>query len=525
MAITYHAGRRIQGGATTSTVATSSTGTTGNATNNGSGFTATTGLFGAGMSQASGNYKMTNEPVLGNSWSFNFWCIPQAASGNDYFMQMDSDSGTTTSAFYMYNHSSLGLNMSVYDSTGVALATDSSNNAMWLAMTNGSWNMITIVWDNSAKQLRTYKNGVLYGTSKTWTHSNAGNMAASNKDWYMLNYNSETAANGYSSRASNLDEWSWWSGTLSQADITALYNSGTGIKASDITGTNRTKLMVYYDFQDSPNGTLTNQAPTTTQSTVLDTKPTNVQLGSRFEDTYSRKIHHYDAQTSTFEDDFSTDKSWVHLNSSTTLDTGNGYLTFTDPSSSIVYAYKNLQDSDALGAGNFPDTDFVIRAEVEKTNNPTSTGNGSQVEIVLTDSLATGWGNNQDQIGIFWNVDHVSSEGEFRAIGADNTNTYSSWSSATALVWNSGTWFIEIIKNGSSSVDVKIFPDNTYSGTATATATLSLSGMTFSALQYLQVRIFADSSRATTLYHIKNMYYYDGVTTVPTGNAWTEEGT
>jgi len=294
MAITYHAGRRIQGNETTYTnVTTSSTGSTGNATNNGSGFTATTGLFGAGMSQASGNYKMTNEPVLGDEWSFNFWCKPVAASGNDYFMQMDSDSGATTSAFYMYNHSSLGLNMSVFDSTGVNLGISTDASAMWLAFTNGSWNMITMTWNNSDKKLRTYKNGVLYETGKAWTHTSAGNMAASNRVWYMLNYNSETGAT-YASNATNLDEWSWWTGTLSQADITALYNNGTGIKASDITGVNKTKLIVYYDFQDSPNGTLTNQAPTTATYTVRDSKPTNVQVGSRFEETDTRKMYHRD---------------------------------------------------------------------------------------------------------------------------------------------------------------------------------------------------------------------------------------
>lgn len=306
MAITYHSGRRIQSTGIV-TQSTSSTGSSGNATNNGSGFTATTGLIGSGMSQASGNYRMTNEPILGDEWSFNYWCIPQVASGNDYFMQMSNDTGGLQSVFYMYNNSSSGLRMSALDSSGTELGIDSSNNPMYLVMTNGSWNMITMVWDNTAKQLKTYKNGVLYGTSKTWNHTNAGNFGTPNKDWYMLNYNAQTGTT-YASRTSNLDEWSWWTGSLSQADITELYNGGSGIKANELSSANKLKLIVYYDFEDSPNGTLTNQAPTT--ATIPDVKPTNVQSGSRFEEAHTRKMYNYDdevpstsASTATTEND------------------------------------------------------------------------------------------------------------------------------------------------------------------------------------------------------------------------------
>lgn len=222
--------------------------------------------------------------------------------------------------------------------------------------------------------------------------------------------------------------------------------------------------------------------------------------------------------TVTFNDEFTSDKGWTHNTSSTSVDTTGGYMNFTDPSSTHVYAVKDLQDSDALGSGNYPSTSFVVRAEVEKTSNPANTSNGSQVQICLTDSLGSGWGNNQDQIGIFWNTDHTSSDGEFRAFGADNTNTYSSWSNATSLTWDTGTWYIEIIRNGTTDVTVKIFPDDTYSGTPTATATHSISGMTIDTLKYLQVRTFADSSRATTTYRIKNMSFHDGVTTVSNGS-------
>jgi len=287
MAITYHAGRRIQSTQNASQ-STSSNGSTGNGTNNSNGFTATTGLIGQGYSQASGNYAVNNQSWgLGNDgWSFNFWCIPQSASGNDYYLQFTETSGWRN-VFYMYNAATEnggGFQPRFIDDIGTNMGLTS------VALSNGSWNMITVTWTPSDDKYRVYKNGTLQYT-ETYTATNAGNFGTPNRNWYLGNYSGETATT-YASRATNLDEWSWWTAPLSQADITELYNSGSGIKATELSSANKLKLMVYYDFEDSPNGTLTNQAPTTIIE--ADVKPTNVQVGSRYEETYTRKIYYRD---------------------------------------------------------------------------------------------------------------------------------------------------------------------------------------------------------------------------------------
>jgi hypothetical protein len=148
-----------------------------------------------------------------------------------------------------------------------------------------------MTWNNTDNKLRSYKNGVLYETGKAMTYTNSGNMGTSNKVWAIGNYDNQTGST-YASRANALDEWSWWSGTLSQADITELYNGGSGIKATALSSANKLKLNVYYDFEDTVNGTLTNQAPTTV--IIPDVKPTNAQVGSRYEETYTRKIYYRD---------------------------------------------------------------------------------------------------------------------------------------------------------------------------------------------------------------------------------------
>jgi len=283
MAITYHSGSRIQGEATTS--ATSSNGSTGNASGSGSGFsvTSSSGLIGQGYAQASGNYKPNDQDwSLGNDgWTFNFWANPQSASENDYYLHFEPETGTWRNTFYMYNTTS-GIAMNFKDNTNTQISTSS------ISMTNGSWNMITMTWNNSDNKLRTYKNSDLHDTS-TYTHTNAGNFGTPEKNWVLGNYAGQTGTN-YASRANGLDEWSWWTAPLTQADITELYNSGNGIKATELSSTNKLKLKVYYDFADSVNGTLTNQAPTTAK--VQDAKPTDVPTYSRFEETDTRKIYH-----------------------------------------------------------------------------------------------------------------------------------------------------------------------------------------------------------------------------------------
>ena len=296
MAITYHAGRRIQGGA--ENVTTSTNGTTSDATNSGNGTSQVTGIIGNALDFQSGRYTIAKESTnFGTEWSFNFWVNPQSASGNDYFLHHESGSNVASS-FYMYNSDddptgSGGVMVNTRDSTDTRLTLDASNNHIVFDINSlaGTWVMCTVTWNNSDKKLRLYQNGSLHATSKAWTHTSAGNMAECSVDWTMANYQTQTAST-YSAR-SKFDEWSFWSATLSQADITELYNSGSGIEATALSNaTAISKLKIYYNFEQGANNTITNQAPATV--TIQDTKPTNVQVGSRYEETNTRKIYYRD---------------------------------------------------------------------------------------------------------------------------------------------------------------------------------------------------------------------------------------
>ena len=247
------------------TASTSTNGTTSDATNSGNGTSQVTGIIGNALDFQSGRYTIAKESTnFGTEWSFNFWVNPQSADGNDYFLHHESSSHQPSS-FYMYNSDddptgSGGVMVNVRDSTNTRLTLDASNNHIVFDINSlaGTWVMCTVTWNNSDKKIRLYQNGTLHAISKAWTHTSAGNMAVSGADWTMANYQTQTGSQ-YSAR-SKFDEWSFWKCTLSDAEIAELYNSGSGMKANGLSTSNSDKLMIYYNFEQGANNTITNQA-------------------------------------------------------------------------------------------------------------------------------------------------------------------------------------------------------------------------------------------------------------------------
>ena len=258
----YH---KLNKPAKANTASTSTNGTTSDATNSGNGTSQVTGIIGNALDFQSGRYTIAKESTnFGTEWSFNFWVNPQSADGNDYFLHHESSSNQPSS-FYMYNSDddptgSGGVMVNVRDSTNTRLTLDASNNHIVFDINSlaGTWVMCTVTWNNSDKKIRLYQNGTLHAISKAWTHTSAGNMAVSGADWTMANYQTQTGSQ-YSAR-SKFDEWSFWKCTLSDAEIAELYNSGSGMKANGLSTSNSDKLMIYYNFEQGANNTITNQA-------------------------------------------------------------------------------------------------------------------------------------------------------------------------------------------------------------------------------------------------------------------------
>ena len=252
-----------------------------------------------------------------------------------------------------------------------------------------------------------------------------------------------------------IDEASIWTRALSASEISELYNSGTG-------------------------------------KTLLEAKTATWTMEP------------------TFRDDFSTDKGWTNLTSNTSVTT---QLNYTETNSTYIRATKDLQDSNALGSGNNMSDNFVIRFELNKTNDATNTANGTQPLIGISSATTDGWFNNQDSIGMILSQD-TNQTHSIRAVGADNQYTHQGDSADAAYTWTTGIRYCEVIKNATAdTVTATIYTNSDYTGSL-VTATVSTSGKTFSGLRYLSMRNFADNARSSTVWEMNNVQVYDGVTTV-----------
>ena len=212
----------------------------------------------------------------------------------------------------------------------------------------------------------------------------------------------------------------------------------------------------------------------------------------------------------TYETDFSTNKGWTNLTSDTSVTTK---LNYTETNSTYIRATKDLQDSNALGSGNNMSDNFVIRFELNKTNDATNTANGTQPLIGISSATTDGWFNNQDSIGMILSQD-TNQTHSIRAVGADNQYTHQGDSADAAYTWTTGIRYCEVIKNATAdTVTATIYTNSDYTGSL-GTASVSTSGKTFSGLRYLSMRNFADNGRSSTVWEMNNIQVYNGVTSI-----------
>ena len=147
-------------------------------------------------------------PTTNNDCSINVWINP------------DTTAGTTI----IYDeHDSGGGGFIIRLSAGfINIWHDATATSGAIGISTGSWQMITITYDGT--DYRLYVNGTLDSTSFPVTKNATKNTAA---NIYIGRYSH--AASGYFT--GGIDELTVWAGkTLTQAEITTIYNDGTGLQ-------------------------------------------------------------------------------------------------------------------------------------------------------------------------------------------------------------------------------------------------------------------------------------------------------
>ena len=239
-----------------------------------------------------------------------------------------------------------------------------------------------------------------------------------------------------------------------------------------------------------------------------DVKPTNVQTGSRFEETDTRKMYHYEAG-SVIETLDSTNgtASWNVDNggSDITIDTSNNEIDITGTGQKS--GYYDLGTSVSASS-------WLLRFKITSSGSPT--GNPlfwvGLFDVNTIDSRNT----NVDGISIMMytgaNYYLSMKNGSHMDSGGTQTLTSPTVSADTT------TRYVEIVRNGSNAI-LTFYNSDTYL-TSIGTVTVAITG---SAFRYLCAISYFEGSGRT--YSLSNVKFYNGTTTTVIPAAWTEEGT
>jgi hypothetical protein len=268
----------------------------------------------------------------------------------------------------------------------------------------------------------------------------------------------------------------------------------------------------------------------TTETNNGDTKPTDVQVGSRFEETDTRKMYHY-GDYPTVSDDLTTDKGWVSNTGSWTYNATGDYIDFATitRSTTAQRIYIDVQDSDYLGSGNnLSDSSWVARFKIRTGTQSSSTGN------VL---LYFGFSNNLEDSGttqqsatMMMNFNGGANENNMQlAVSRANFETTGSPARVNSDVYSntnlpySTDVYMEMIRDG-DVFTLKAYSDE-YVTQASSTSVASATVTGISTLRY--IKAFNDSEQAQSYTsggaRLYDMKIYNGVTSA--GNEWKELGT
>jgi len=258
---------------------------------------------------------------------------------------------------------------------------------------------------------------------------------------------------------------------------------------------------------------------------------TDVPVGTRYEETDTRKIYRRKASLTSF-DDLTTNKGWTsntgdwaHSTANDSVDLSAIRITLTSQE-----IYMDLQDSDYLNGSNLSDSSWLIRLG-KLRHNSFSDGSNVTVNITISKGLQDS-GTNQYSVNLQGNLYDDSSALFWRWRLNNNTNNETNSTSSTAFNASlvepslSDPYLWEMKRDGNDfSVTAYAESDTSYASPL-QTLTHTNSGLT--ALRY--ILITSDSEQAGSAGQTADMdcfiggiKIYNGTTSAD--DVWTEKGT
>ena len=249
-----------------------------------------------------------------------------------------------------------------------------------------------------------------------------------------------------------------------------------------------------------------------------DVKPTNVQTGSRFEETDTRKVHDY-ADPLVLDDDFTSyadttagDAAWVTEDVSLLrVNPTNDNIDFK-ADGSVSSKDKISYDLTSIA------TLFLSRFSVDFTTMTASGGSGTKAFFGVTEGSV--YDSTENHIG-FWVREQASTANDMgikTGVGGD-------WSSGGATTLFSTVpsvtkYYVELKRTSETSITLSLYSDSSYSSLVeTATSTISATG----SLRYFSIQTSDSSSASSAIIgSVDDVLFYNGA--ISTDKYWQEIG-
>jgi len=245
----------------------------------------------------------------------------------------------------------------------------------------------------------------------------------------------------------------------------------------------------------------------------LTNKPTNVQVGSRFEETDTRKMYSF-TDTPTYETDFSSSTGWTFKDSAkASISGGSLSFDFEDNSGNDDSCYYDLGST-------MSDTKWLLRFKI----NWTTFDDNSRCWFGLA-SNTTAQSVAKDFIGLL--THKYSGTANWESMDKSNASLdFAGENSSSTTISTSTDYWVQIRRLTDTTYDIKVYDDSDYTSSSLVDTVLgTMSASSISGLQYI---MFYNRNDHETTYNqvgtIDDLSFYNGVTTVSGFTEWKELG-
>jgi hypothetical protein len=201
-----------------------------------------------------------------NTFTIQAWVKPESAGDNAYHGFLGWQTGGRKPSLWVSPTGDLHYDSYKGNTRFDGLISDGNNKFF----TTGQW--VHVVWTNDGSNYKIYKNGSLVATRTAPDTFNASNN---------YGYQIGKVDNYFEGQ---IDEVAIWDVALSTNDITALYNSGFGLKSSANSGNydNSGDLFRYWKFNEGNGSTLTDNTSNSNNGSLTNMDPSSDWVMSGF---------------------------------------------------------------------------------------------------------------------------------------------------------------------------------------------------------------------------------------------------